>query len=301
MKKAVSNTLVVLISISAFSQELIDKIPLQLVDNLIFIQLHVNTKKEPLNFMFDSGAGVTAIDEKVSNELKLDISGRTKIGTSGQTLETKESSLNKLKVSDNLTIDSLSLYIMDLSHISEFLKMKVDGIIGFDLLNQVIVETNISELEMRFFDTANYRYHGNANASKLIMLESNHFGLPIEIKPKSNSNPLLLIVKIDKGAPNYLTFHNDAINKHGLMNPQNRYKIRKGFGADSTMTSNLKAKIASAKFSSKQWKNVPVIFEVDSLNQSSKRKADGLIGQEMLLDFNITYHLNDQVLYLEKR
>jgi hypothetical protein len=59
--------------------------------------------------------------------------------------------------------------------------------------------------------------------------------------------------------------------------------------------------VSLAKFASKEWMNIPVIFEVYSLNKSARRKADGLIGQEMLLDFNITYNLNNKVMYLEKR
>jgi hypothetical protein len=158
MKKTTLNVLLFLVSISAFAQNLRDKIPIQIVDNLIFIQLYINNKKAPLNFMFDSGAGITVIDQKVSKELKLAISGTTKIGTAGKTLETKTALSNELKLSDNFTIKNLSLYLMDLTHISEFLKMNVDGIIGVDLLDQAVVELNIDALEMRCFDTANYRY-----------------------------------------------------------------------------------------------------------------------------------------------
>lgn len=288
-------------SILVFPQELIDRIPIRLVENLIFIELYVNNCEEALNFMFDSGAGITVIDEKVANELNLDISGISKIGTSGKTLETKESSSNELIFSDNFKADDISFFLMDLSHISEYLKVNVDGIIGFDLLKSAIVETNIDLMEILLYKNTNYKYNGNANPQKLMELESNHFGLPIEIKTKGSEEIITLILKIDTGAPNYLTFHNEAIKQHDFIDQKKKYKVRKGFGVDSTMTSNLKGKISSAKFASVEWKNIPVVFEIDPLNQNSKRKADGLIGQEMLLDFNITYNLNAKVMYLEKR
>lgn len=301
MKKIFLVIALSLTSILAFSQELIDRIPIRVVGNLIFIELHVNNCEEPLNFMFDSGAGIAVIDNKVANELKLDISGTSKIGTSGKTIETKESSSNELTFSDKFKAADISLILMDLSHISEYLKVNVDGIIGFDLLKSAIVETNIDEMEILLFKNVNYKYSGNANPLELIELESNHFGLPVELKLKGREKIITLVVKIDTGAANYLTFHNEAIEKHDLINQKKKYKARKGFGADSTMTSNLKGKISSAKFASIEWKNVPAVFEIDPLNQNSKRKADGLIGQEMLLDFNITYNLNAKVMYLEKR
>lgn len=301
MKRLIIIIPLLLTSISSFSQELIAKVPIQLVEKLIFMELYVNDSKEPLTFLFDSGAGITVMDTKTANKLELNITGISKIGTSGKTLETKESSSNELKLNENFKVENISLFIMDLAHISEYLKINVDGIIGFDLLNQAIVETNIDLMEIRFFNKANYKYLGNANQLKLIDLESNHFGLPLEIKPKGSKEILTLIVKIDTGAANYLTFHNDIVNKYNLIDKKKRYKIKKGFGADSTITSNLKSKISLAKFALKEWKNIPVVLEVDSLNQSSKRKADGLIGQKMLLDFNITYNLDNKVIYLEER
>jgi predicted aspartyl protease len=301
MKKLVLPFLFFITSNAAFAQDLIEKIPIQIVDHLIFVKLNVNNSKEPLNFMFDSGAGVTVIDTKVSNKLELNISGTSRIGTSGKTLETKESSSNELKFSKNFKAENISLLLMDLSHISEYLKINVDGIIGFDLLKQAVVETNIDQMEMRFFKNAGYQNNTNTIPLNLIELESNHFGLPVEIKPKGSSEYLTLILKIDTGADNYLTIHNHAVNKYKLIDKKKKYPKRSGFGADSTLTSNLKGRISSAQFASKKWKNIPVIFEVDPLNQNSNRKGDGLMGQEILLDFNITYNLFDKVLYLEKR
>jgi hypothetical protein len=301
MKKLIILISVLLTSISAVTQELIYKAPIQLVEDLIFMELYVNDSKEPLSFLFDSGAGITVIDTKTANELKLNTSGISKIGTSGKSIDSKESSSNELRLDDNFKIENLKLFIMDLDHISDYLKITVDGIIGYDLLNQAIIETNIDLMEIRLFKKANYTYLGNAHQLKLIDLESNHFGLPIEIKPKGSKEILTLIVKIDTGAANYLTFHNDMITKYNLIDKKKKYNIKKGFGADSTITRNLKSKIALAKFALKEWKNIPVILEVDSLNQSSKRKADGLIGQKMLLDFNITYILDKKIIYLEER
>jgi hypothetical protein len=49
----------------------------------------------------------------------------------------------------------------------------------------------------------------------------------------------------------------------------------------------------------KVWKRVPVVLEVDPLNRESERKADGLIGQSLLLDFIITYDLSRKTAYFE--
>jgi hypothetical protein len=301
MKNLLSILLLLLINLPTHGQQLIDKVPIRLIENLIFFELHVNDTPEPLNMLFDTGAGVTVIDTKIAEQLQLVISGKSKIGTSGKTVNSSESYPNKLIIGENLRLENITLIVMDLSHISNYFKSDVDGIIGFDLLEKVITETNIDSFEMRFFSNLDFIFHGNSKPSKIIDLESNHFGLPLEIIPKGSKNSILITVKIDTAADNYLTFHNELVTRYDLINPTKRYKTKQGFGADATISNNLDGKIASASFGEKKWKNIPVVFEVDPLNRNSKRKAEGLIGQKMLLDFNITYQLNEGLVYLEKR
>jgi len=293
--------LLFLANFSVHAQQLIDKVPIRLIDNLIFIELQVNDSPEPLNFLFDTGAGVTVIDTKIAEKFQLNISGKSEVGTSGKTLSTMESYPNRLTIGEKLSLDEITLVMMDLSHLSNYFKSVVDGIIGFDLLEKVITETNIDSYEMRFFSNTDYLHEGNSEPLKIIGLESNHLGLPMEIIPKGSKTSILITIKIDTAAANYLTFHNEFVTEHELLNPTKKYKTKQGFGADATISNNLSGKIVFATLAEKKWKNIPVVFEIDPLNRNSKRKADGLIGQKMLLDFNITYHLDEGIVYLEER
>jgi hypothetical protein len=300
MKKNILIALLFISSPSIFGQQLIDKVPIKLIDNLIFMEVRLNNST-PLNFMFDTGAGVTVINTATANQLQLPISKEIKIGTSGKTILSKISENNELLISEKFKIDSVTVALMDLSHISEYFKAEIDGIIGIDLLNETILETNMDSMEIRFFSISDYTYSGQAEPLKLIGLESNHLGLPIEIVPKGKKESIALIIKIDTAADNYLTFHNQTVTKYNLIDPKKRYKTKKGFGADATITRNLGGKISSATFGTKKWKNIPVVYEVDKLNTVSDRQADGLIGQAMLLAFNITYNMSNGTIFLEKR
>jgi hypothetical protein len=301
MKKTLPVLVLLLFSVPIYGQQLIDRVPFRLIHELIFIELKVNDRHEPLNFMFDTGAGVTVIDSKFLNQYELAISGTTNIGTSGVRVQLPESFPNTLSSGQATTLDSISLYVMDLSHISQYLGFSVDGIIGIDLLKKFILETNIDNRELRLYSHENYSYAGIATPIPIEDLESGHFGIPIEIVPKRGDEPIRLVVKIDTGADNHLTFHNETLTRFNLINPRKKYKIREGFGADSTLTQNLRGKVKFALLGTKRWRNIPAIFEIDPVNRISKREADGLIGQEMLLDFNITYNLMDRVVYFKKR
>lgn len=282
-------------------QSAIEVIPIDLVGNLIFIDVFVNDSEEPLHFLFDTGAGITVMDSTISRKIKLDVSDAIPIGTAGKTITSELSEQNQIRLGKKLLLDSISIAILNLSHLSSYLKTKVDGIIGNELLQKLVTETNIDAREMRFYDIKDFEYQRQGSAYKLTGLESGHLGIPFEIVARKKENPIGMILKIDTAADNYFTFHNETVNTHDLLQTNRRLKPKQGFGADATISNNLSGKIFSAEFGGKVFRNVPAVYEIDPLNSLSKRLADGLVGQAILLNFNITYHVGNGVAYFERR
>ncbi len=290
-----------LFCINGHAQNLIEAVPIKFVDNYIFVEITVNNQNKPLNFWFDTGAGITVINTDVAKQLSIDITGESKINTSGKSLVSKESNLNELKIGENLILENITLVLMDLSHLTKYLNTNVDGVIGYDLLEKFITETNIDDKEIRFYSPIDFIFEGNAKTLELTTLESNLFGILIKTIPKNKTENITLNLQIDTGADNYLTFHNKIVKEHQLINSKKRQKTIKGFGADSTIATNVRSKVSEIDFGDKKWKNIPVTLEVDPINKRENSLADGLIGQRLLLDFNITYNLTERLVYLEKR
>ncbi len=293
--------ILLLLSIKGYGQNLIEAAPIRFVDNYIFVEITVNNQNRPLNFWFDTGAGITVIDSDIAKQLAIEVTGESKINTSGKSLVSKESTLNELKIGEKLILENITLVLMDLSHLTKYLNTNVDGVIGYDLLEKFITETNIDSKEIRFYSPNDYVFNGHAKTIELTTLESNLFGILIETVPKNQSESITLNLQIDTGADNYLTFHNKIVKEHQLINSKKRQKTIKGFGADSTIVTNVKGKVSEIGFGDKKWKNVPATFEVDPINSRENSLADGLLGQRLLLDFNITYNLKERLVYLEKR
>lgn len=301
MTKYIIIPFIILVSFKGIAQNMIEAVPIKFIDNYIFVEITINNVSVPLNFWFDTGAGITVIDTEVAKQLSLKISGESKINTSSKTLVSKESVLNKVRIGENLILDDVTLILMDLSHLTQYLKTNIDGVIGYDLLKGFITETNIDEKKIRFYSPLDYVFTGNAKAIELTSLESNLFGIQIEVVPEKKSESIKLNFQIDTGADNYLTFHNKTAQEYKLISSKNKNKSIKGFGADSTIVNNIRSKIYNVSFGNKKWKNTPVTLEVDPLNSRENSLADGLIGQELLQDFNITYDLIKRLIYLEKR
>jgi predicted aspartyl protease len=301
MTKYLLTPIFLFLCIEVYGQNLIEVVPIKFVDNYIFVEITINNKSRPLNFWFDTGAGITVIDTDVAKQLSIDVTGESKINTSGKSLVSKESALNELKIGEKLNLENITLVLMDLSHLSKYLNTNVDGVIGYDLLEKFITETNIDDKKIRFYSPIDYVFKGNAKTIELTTLESNLFGILIETVPKNQSESTTLNLQIDTGADNYLTFHNKIVKEHQLINSKKRQKTIKGFGADSSIVTNVRGKVSQIGFGDKKWRNVPVTFEVDPINSRENSLADGLLGQRLLLDFNITYNLKERLVYFEKR
>lgn len=284
-----------------YSQNAIESVPIDLVDNLIFVDVFINKHNKPLHFLFDTGAGITVIDSNISIKINLSISDTISIGTAGKTIKSELSELNQVRLGKMLILNNVSIATMDLSHLSKYLKTNVDGVIGNELLQNLVTETNIDALKMSFYNFENYKYIDNGTPYELIGLESGHLGIPFEIVVQKGSSPIMMIFKIDTAADNYFTFHNETVTKYNLLENKRRLKPKQGFGVDATVSKNLSGKIAKAEFGGKTFKNLPVVFEVDPLNSTSKRLANGLVGQSVLINFNITYNLNNGLAYFERR
>ncbi len=301
MRKNILVPIFLLLCIKGYGQKLIEAVPIKFADNYIFVEVTVNNHGRPLNFWFDTGAGITVIDTDIAQQRSIELTGESKINTSGKSLISKESAFNELKIGEKIILEDITLVLMDLSHLTKYLKTNVDGVIGYDLLAKFITETNIDEKEIRFYSPIDYVFQGNAKTIELTTLESNLFGIFIETVPKNQSESITLNLQIDTGADNYLTFHNKIVKEHQLISSKKRQKTVKGFGADSTIVTNVSGKVSEIGFGDMKWKNVPVTFEVDPINSRKNSLADGLLGQKILLDFNITYNLKERLIYLEKR
>ena len=89
-------------SVHCTAQDLLESVPIQFVENYIFIEVTINDTEKPLNFLFDTGAGITVVDTKVAEQLSLDINAQSKISTSGKSLLSKESISNIVTIGKNI-------------------------------------------------------------------------------------------------------------------------------------------------------------------------------------------------------
>ncbi len=282
------------------ANEKLAQVDLKLVKNFIVFQAQIEDSR-PLNFIFDAAAGPTAIDSTTAQELNLIFSKSAHVGTASRTIKVKNSDEYDLIVGG--VVVGMDLVSIDLDHLSKYLEIRIDGILGVDLLKAYVVETNIDSGCMNLYRQERYNYQGFGQVMALTKLSSNHLGLACAVSLRKGLEKQLML-KIDTAYPDFviLSPKGMTVMEVNYATINKRKKVR-GFGADDTMTTNLRGKIQSFKIGEWQWKKLPVIFTVDHLSVSATRsnETDGIIGQGLLLDFNIIYDWSRSFAYFSKR
>ncbi len=126
------------------------EIPFQFHDGLIWLKVEVAGKSKALNFLLDSGAGVSAVDLQTACSLRLKLGQRQTVqGVSGQGFGYRVDDLHA--VSDGIDLPT-SVLAIDLRTISECCRQPVDGILGADFFRNRVVQIDFKAGRVRVLD-----------------------------------------------------------------------------------------------------------------------------------------------------
>jgi hypothetical protein len=115
----------------------------------VFLPMKLNNRSEPYYFIMDTGAGMSAVEEKVANELRLPIMGRTELAGTAGILEVPIKQLDAVAPQRRgypvsiLTHHGLLATTQDLSQFRVPLPAPYEaGLLGNDYLRHFVVEVD---------------------------------------------------------------------------------------------------------------------------------------------------------------
>jgi hypothetical protein len=122
-------------------------IPFEYRDGMIWVKVSVADRKERLNFLLDSGAGVSVIDVAAARRLGLKLGERqTVLGASGRSVGFRVEGFHAQAA--DVSVAS-SLLAVDLGGPSAGCHQRIDGLLGADFLRDHIVEINFAAQTLR--------------------------------------------------------------------------------------------------------------------------------------------------------
>lgn len=275
----------------------------KLINNLIVIPIEINKKQ--LNFILDTGVNKTIVFNAspsdsllFKNKRKLKLQG---LGT-GKPVDAVLSENNRFRIK-NMIASNQNLYITinDQFDLSSKMGMTIHGVIGYDLLKDVVALIQYRKNTIRFFNPKTYinkRKCRKCEEFPLTLYQNKpYIDLSLKIKESNQEIPVKML--LDSGGSDALwlfEYSNDSI-----VAPTNYFNDVLGVGLSGTILGK-RSRIHSVSIGSFLIKD-PTISFLDTISTENARKyklRNGSIGNNILKRFKVWIDYPNNKIILKK-
>lgn len=267
----------------------------KLVGNRPIIQIRANDKEEAMNFVLDTGSGISVISEKTAKRLKIEPitkGGYAKgIGGDGR-FEIVYGFLRSVNIGE-VKIKNVPVYIRKFHSDTE----GIDGYIGLSLISKFLTTIDYGNLTFSLIkrDSENSRELEAESISLPLRLTSSGF-LSGEVQLEGIETPLNFIV--DTGAS--VSVISDAIaNNQGISNFVTAEKMRVvgSAGITNDVPSFLLPKVSFGNHSRRSI--TAIALDLDMINEASGFEQAGILGGNFLKNYRLTFDFkNSKVIFV---
>jgi hypothetical protein len=268
------------------------KIPLEIDNNLILIRVRVNGSK-PLKFLFDTGASHSIIDSRRFAELGLKAQGQASGSATGGPIQGSYATGVSLKVPGAEVSDQLLASII-FPTVPGF---EMDGIIGYDFINQFVIEIDYLKKIMNLYNPRTYAYRGTGKAMSLLFDERRTPFMVTKIILEGRA-PVEARLGVDTGADGTFLFNSPFVEKQRLLAAMTRAIQDRGSGAGGEQK-RLLGKVNAVQLGQFVLKDPPVALSLDTEGAGATDKEDGVVGGDILRRFKMIIDYSRKRMILE--
>ena len=286
--------LVFFIAFKSFAQQPVASTSFEQYGEHIIIQLSVDDS-EPLDFIFDTGAGLTVLDLDVAKDMGL-IFDHNELAKAAQG-EIKSLAIkhNKIELNKYILEADIKLNAASLKHLEISIGRDIDGIIGYDLAHHHIVRLDNDNMMLEIYE-GDFPKNGNVIKFK------SHMGIPtIKGSIKLNNDE---VVKgtffVNTGAGTTLDFNTPFSNKHDIIHKTGEHYSYLVKDISNNETLHYEGRVKTLSFDGFDFEELPIgISQVEQGIQANSH-VSGIIGNKLLRKFNILFDYPNHKLYFEK-
>lgn len=294
MKKALLAGLL-LVSAEAFSQRLITSTPFEVFGDHIFLTLSVDDS-DPVDFIFDTGDGLAVIDRELAAKLGLDTDHKTSKTSAHGTVTGAMIRHNKIEIND-VKLEDIELYSTSLQHLEQVIGRNIDGIIGYDLLKNYVVKVDYDNMVLALYDPASFKYTGTGEGFKFKLdAYIPHISCTVQL---NNGETYTDEFFINTGAGTTMDFNTVFAARHGVVDKTGNHYSYPVAGLENEETLHYEGRVQSFGFGTTKFENMPVGISQAQHGVQHNKKVAGIIGNEVLKRFNVTYDYKNHMLYFE--
>lgn len=268
-------------------------IPIEINNNLIFLQCSVNQSR-PGWFIFDTGAGFTLLDSTfaVENNLSITdsiiskISGRKVPGSGNLTFTLNEAHLTRV-----------SARVTNTFQLSSMVGRKIDGIIGYDFLDQFVVEIDYAGKFVKFIDPGSFSYQGKGTPLTIALNKANWPTARVALYGNGQQQEGTII--LDSGSLTGLSLSSGALAGVTIPYPFSFGINGAGGGSrmgriDTCLLAGYSIHGGIAGFPEQEASQ-----DADDITRTVSESGLGLIGSDLMKQFTWTFDYSRKIAYVE--
>ncbi len=272
---------------------LLTRIPFtQLTGGIVIIQAKLGNLSDTLNFILDTGSSGISLDSTTADYLQLKpvATDRTIRGIAG--IRKVPFLFNQKLHFPGLTADSLDFHVNDYSILTSVYGERIDGIIGYSLINRYIIKINYDSLTIDLCSKGSIRYPRGGYLLKPLIstLPSNTVRVRDDVTISSR-------FLYDMGAGVCFMFSKDFITDSQLIRKNRKLWVKEGEGVGGKIDM-LATVIREVKLGPYRFKSVPVHIFEDVYNVTSYPYLGGLIGNDILRRFNVILNYDKRDIFI---
>jgi predicted aspartyl protease len=259
------------------------KIPFELYDNVIFIKAQINNSQR-LSFILDTGAAISIIDARLAEELKL--KSQNKVKASGTGGSVGGSLIEGITISlSGAEVLNQRIAALPLNSLSPHIGHTIDGIIGYDFIQQFVIEIDYTAKAISLFAPDAFKYSGSGEIIPIKIHEGRAF-MPLKIGLAGHD----LIegeFEIDTGSNGAVSINKPFVEANKLLQilPKSNSTFNDaGIGGSSTLVN---ARIKEIQIGRFVIKSLIADLSLESEGENANSGYAGLIGTEVFRRFKV--------------
>jgi hypothetical protein len=264
----------------------------QLTGGVILLRARFDNFTDTLNFIFDTGSGGISLDSTTAEDygLKGEPSNKTIRGIAGIR---NVSFLNNRKLHlPGLTIDSLNFHINDYSILYAVYGIRIDGIVGYSVLNRYVVKIDYDSSKIEFWSRGAFKYPRGG-----FLLRPQINTIPVQTLRVKDEATVTARFLYDMGAGLNMMLSSDFLKDSSLLGKKRKLFAKEAEGLGGKIDMHMTV-IREVRLGPYRFRRVPIYVFEDTYNITSYPYLGGLIGNDILRRFNVILNYEKRDIYL---
>ena len=267
-------------------------IPLEIDNNILFLRVSVNGSR-PLRFIFDTGASVSVVNSELLKELKLKVEGQASGTATGGNIQVGLVNGVSLSVAGaEVRNQILATLALDKTPCVEF-----DGVIGYDFINQFIVEIDYPNSLINLYNPRTYVYPGPGKVVPLL-IAGRRTPLAVTNILLEGGRSVVSQLEVDTGGDSAFVIKSPFVKKHGLTRSLSTSIKGSGVGAGGEQN-RLVGRVERVQLGPFTLDKPVVNLEEEKEESGDGEDGDGIVGGEVLRRFKVILDYSHQRMMLE--